>query len=232
MGLPILKNRWLGKCCLVCRRGLVYWCPVDTTAMKSIRCFYPLSSVCSSVNYVKSIIFFGNKKYSSMAPWKLSEPFVLMVTSILFIVYNTVKQHKLTKSALKTDTFTFHVFKKPSFQIHEKLKSVSYCVKTHPLFTWFLIDTKSISAVSRSARLEIDSIHCPWQGVSVAMHKESETEGPKWNAAANLTYTSTLVTCFMKHAFVETYYRFLPTTGWDRSKKTSWFWGDEVGNVM
>lgn len=81
-------------------------------------------------------------------------------------------------------------------------------------------------------RLEIDSIHCPWQGVSVAMHKESETEGPKWNAAANLTYTSTLVTCFMKHAFVETYYRFLPTTGWDRSKKTSWFWGDEVGNVM
>lgn len=151
MGLPILKNRWLGKCCLVCRSGLVYWCPVDTTAMKSIRCFYPLSSVCSSVNYVKSIIFFGNKKYSSMAQWKLSEPFVLMVTSILFIVYNTVKQHKLTKSALKTDTFTFHVFKKPSFQIHEKLKSVSYCVKTHPLFTWFLIDTKSISAVSRSA---------------------------------------------------------------------------------
>lgn len=39
--------------------------------------------------------------------------FVLTVTSMLFIAYNTLKEPELTKRALETDTFTFHVFKKP-----------------------------------------------------------------------------------------------------------------------
>lgn len=45
------------------------------------------------------------------------------------ISHIALKQQKITQSPLETGVFTFHVFKKPSFTIHKKLKGVSLLCK-------------------------------------------------------------------------------------------------------
>lgn len=68
------------------------------------------------------------KTYLKHALWKMSDPFCVTVSSILFIAYIKFKQQELTQLASETGKFKFQVSKKPSFKMNGKLKGVSFCV--------------------------------------------------------------------------------------------------------
>lgn len=78
-----------------CHCGYWYW--IDTSAIKSIFCFCPLSFACGPLNCVKCT-FLEMKIYTHCEKCLN----LLVFKFVLFIIYHTFKQQKLTQTALKT----------------------------------------------------------------------------------------------------------------------------------